>query len=467
MASTENPSVIEGPGKGKAYFDRARTVADTGNYDYAIDMFIEGLLREPQNMKEHELLRDVALRRKVKGGKPAGGLLGAKAYFKGKTPKEQMLNAEWILAKDPGNISAMLNMLRQAAAARYRDIILWFGPFILQANRTQKRPDAKIYIELADLYEGIENYSKASEAVQLAQQMAPTDAELDARVKELAARDTLMKGKYETVQDFKESLLDKEKTKDLLQKESLSKTEEFKLKTIAEARAVYEKDPTEHQNVAKLVKALVDIETDEYENQAIEVLQKAYEQTRTYRYKIMTGDIKIKQLRRHARAAREQVKVHPDDAALKQKYLELEAERLKFELEEFTERFEHLPSDSAVQYEYGYRLYRAKRFDEAIGVLQQAQNSPRYRSDALYLLGRAFLEQSMFHEAVETLQRAIESYELAETGDTKSKEMHYWLARAHETVNNPADAVATYSRVTQWDINFLDSRQRLAELRKR
>ncbi|HMD55402.1 MAG TPA: hypothetical protein VKJ65_12715, partial [Phycisphaerae bacterium] len=81
--------------------------------------------------------------------------------------------------------------------------------------------------------------------------------------------------------------------------------------------------------------------------------------------------------------------------------------------------------------------------------------------------GRAFLEQSMFHEAVETLQRAIESYELAETGDTKSKEMHYWLARAHETVNNPADAVATYSRVTQWDINFLDSRQRLAELRKR
>ncbi|HTV47902.1 MAG TPA: tetratricopeptide repeat protein [Phycisphaerae bacterium] len=466
MASDENPPVIEGPGKGKAYFDRARTVADTGNYDYAIDMFIEGLLREPLNMKEHETLRDVALRRKVKGGKAAGGIFGVKAYFKGKSPKEQMLNAEWVLAKDPGNISAMLTLLRQAAAAGYREVIQWFGPFVLQANRTQKKPDSKIYVELADIYEGIEEFAKASEAVQLAQQMAPTDAELDARIKELAARETLTKGKYETVQDFKESLLDKEKTKDLLQKESLSKTDEFKLKMIAEARVAYEQNPTEHQNVAKLVKALIDIETDEYENEAAEVLQKAYEQTSTYRYKMMMGDVRIKQFRRRTRIAREQAKAHPEDQALKQNYHDLEAEQLKFELQEYTERVEHLPSDMTVQYEYGRRLYMSKRFDEAIGALQQAQNSPRFRSDALYFLGRCFLEQSMNHEAAETLQRAIESYELAETGDQKSKEMHYWLARAYEAVNKPADAEKTYSRVTQWDIGFRDARQRLSELRK-
>jgi tetratricopeptide (TPR) repeat protein len=467
MASADNPSVIEGPGKGKAYFDRARTVAETGNYEYAIDMFIEGLLREPLNMKEHEALRDVALRRKIKGGKPAGGILGIKAYFKGKTPKEQMLNAEWILAKDPGSVNAMLNMMRQAAAAGYREIIQWFGPVVMQANRTQKKPDSRIYIELADLYEAAEDFDKASEAVRLAQQMAPNDGELDARIKELAARDTLTKGRYESIPDFKESLLDKEKTKDLLQKESLSKTDEYKLKVIEESQAAYEKNPHEHQNIAKLVKALLEVEMDEYEDRAVEVLKKSYEQTKTYRYKMMIGDVLMRQHRRHVRIVAEQSKTHPDDPALKQNLQELEAERLKFELEEFTQRVEHLPSDTAIQYEYGYRLYRAKRFDEAISSLQMAQNSPRYRADALYLLGRSFLEQSMFHEAVETLQRAIENYELAETGDTKSKEMHYWLARAFEAIKQPADAEKIYSRVTQWDISFRDARTRLAEHRKR
>ena len=35
------PDPHEGPGKGKAFFDRARSVAATGNFDYAIDMYIE------------------------------------------------------------------------------------------------------------------------------------------------------------------------------------------------------------------------------------------------------------------------------------------------------------------------------------------------------------------------------------------------------------------------------------------
>ena len=62
MAETETPenNITEGPGKGQAYFTRAHTVADTGNYDYAIDMFIQGLLREPTNMAEHAALRDIA-----------------------------------------------------------------------------------------------------------------------------------------------------------------------------------------------------------------------------------------------------------------------------------------------------------------------------------------------------------------------------------------------------------------------
>ncbi len=467
MAKAPATPIAEGPGKGKAYFDRARTVADTGNYDYAIDMLIEGLAREPENMKEREFLRDISLRRKVKGGKPAGGLMGAKAIFKGKTPKELMLNAEWLLAKDPGNISQMQTILKQASTCLYKDIVLWIAPIIIQANRTNKFPNLKIFMEVADTYEKFAEFELAGEAIRWAAQQNPTDPILAERIKELATRETLKKGQYEAVPDFKESLKDKQATKDLIMKESLSKTEDFKLRLIEEARGVYEKNSHDMQAINKLAKSLVDMETEEHENQAIDVLKKAFEETKTYRYKMYIGEIKIKQMRRTHRILAEALKAHPGDEAVQKDFQKLEADRLAFELEEFAERAHHYPSDGAVLFEYGLRLYRSKQYDAAIAVLQQAQNSPAKRAESLHLLGRSFLEQSMNQEAVDTLRRAIESYELAETGDAKSKEIHYWLGRALEIVGQKNDAEKIFSKILQWDINFRDARQRLADLRKK
>ncbi len=465
MALEATPASMEGPGKGKAYFDRAKTVADTGNYDYAIDMYIEGLFREPLNIPEHEALRDISLRRKVKGGKPASGFLGAKPRFKGKTPKEQMLNAEWFLAKDPGNISQMSALLKHAYAADYKEIIHWFGPVMLHANRTQKAPHPRYYLELADLYEGIGSFQAAAEAVQLALQMLPNDGDLANRVKELAARETLQKGQYENAGDFKESLKDKEQTQELIQQDNLNKSEEFKLKVMSEAKANYEKDPLEHQVISKYVKSLIDLDSPDYEATAIDVLHNAYEKTKVYRYKMIIGDIRMKQFRRDIRVLAAAVKAHPDDTALQNDLQEQEKARLDFEIEEFAQRVKQFPTDMGILYEYGYRLYRARRLDEALQALQLAQNHPRHRADALYLLGRCFLEQGMKREAVETFGRAVESYELADTGDTKSKDMHYWLARSQEASGNIAEAEKIYSRITQWDITFRDARQRLADLR--
>src|SRR5436305_9293474 len=108
MTDTTTP-IIEGPGKGRAFFDRAKTVAATGNFDYAIDMYIEGLNREPFNVEEMKNLREASFRRKLAGTKTGGGLLGAlgggpKLPYKGKTPKEAMLNNLFLLSRDVGNI---------------------------------------------------------------------------------------------------------------------------------------------------------------------------------------------------------------------------------------------------------------------------------------------------------------------------------------------------------------------------
>ncbi len=464
------PNPIEGPGKGRAFFDRAKTVAESNNYDYAIDMYIEGLNREPFNLEQHEALRDVSLRRKVKGAKARGGFggfLSAKLPFKGKTAKEAMLNAEFSLANEPGNIPAMQTILRNAVELNYKEVVFWIGDILVMANRTNKTPKVEIYKEVAEIYGKYTEFNRASEVIQAAIELRPTDMDLIAQAKNLAAQETLQKGKYEQNLDFKESIQDQDETKKLLQEESISKSDQYKASEIEKAKADYDRNPRELQFVAKYVKSLLLMDDETHENRALEVLEKAYAETKVYRYKVTIGDIKMKQYNRTVRLLTEAVKADPEDKDFREQLASYRKERLAFELAEYHERQEHYPTDMLIQFEYGRRLYESGRYDEAIASFQSAQNNPKHRVDALFLLGRSFMFQGMKQESMETLKRAIDEYEMAETGDTKSKEMHYWLARAYEENDRTEDATNLYSMITQWDISFRDARKRLGELRKK
>ena len=56
--------------KAKVFFERAEYVAATDNFDYAIDMYLEGLRLAPDALEEgHMALRQMALIRLGKGGK--------------------------------------------------------------------------------------------------------------------------------------------------------------------------------------------------------------------------------------------------------------------------------------------------------------------------------------------------------------------------------------------------------------
>ena len=66
--STENNAA-----KSKPFFDRADQIAETGNWDYAVEMFLQGISRDVENItRGHERLRETALQRKASGGKGPG-----------------------------------------------------------------------------------------------------------------------------------------------------------------------------------------------------------------------------------------------------------------------------------------------------------------------------------------------------------------------------------------------------------
>src|ERR671916_696086 len=58
--------------KAQVFFERGRSVAAAGQYDYSVEMFIQGLTLDPENVEAHMELRDISLRRKASGGKALG-----------------------------------------------------------------------------------------------------------------------------------------------------------------------------------------------------------------------------------------------------------------------------------------------------------------------------------------------------------------------------------------------------------
>ncbi|MHC4913575.1 MAG: hypothetical protein ACYTE5_11355, partial [Planctomycetota bacterium] len=66
MSETEEQMLA----KARVFFERARKVAETDNFDYAIDMYLEGLRCAPDALQEgHIPLCELGLRRQGKGGK--------------------------------------------------------------------------------------------------------------------------------------------------------------------------------------------------------------------------------------------------------------------------------------------------------------------------------------------------------------------------------------------------------------
>ena len=61
------------PHKAAKFFEHAKTVAQTGNFSYAIDLYARGLRFDPGNMAAHEAIYEAGIPHLQSGGKAAAG----------------------------------------------------------------------------------------------------------------------------------------------------------------------------------------------------------------------------------------------------------------------------------------------------------------------------------------------------------------------------------------------------------
>jgi tetratricopeptide (TPR) repeat protein len=441
---------------GEAFFERADEVAQIGNCEYAIQLYLDGIQRDPGNVaRGHQKLWEVALHRKANKGKPRG-MLEQIRHRGGKTPLEEMVNAEYLLAHDPGSAGNIAAVIKAAQKLDLPVVVKFFSDVLFIAQRPPAKPSKKVLSLLVDAYERIDEYRLAIQACEILRSLAPEDGAVAARLSQLSAKYTIQKGKYDQDGDFTQSVKDMARQRELIEQDSMLQATSYLQQQADKARADYLADPSQPGKVNALVEALVKLETEAAENEAIEVLVKAYNELKTYQFKLRVGDIRIAQM---TRRYRQLVKAGDKDAAAAAVRRQLE-----FELEEYAERAVNYPTDMGLKFELGRRQFLAGQYDEAIGSLQQAQRDPRRSLRAISLLGQAFAKKGWLPEAAKTLEKALTQQELT---DSQEMDLRYGLGDVLEQMGELQRALDNFSKVAMTDFNYRDVRVRVDNLRRK
>lgn len=468
------------PRKARRFFEHAMTTADSRQYDYSIECYINGLRHEPDNMRRHEELKEVALKRKVGGGKPAG--FGEKIKSGGKDPVDKMLHAERLWAMDPTNMSLMITVMEKAVDANEHEdeinlgeVAYWFGDQALEKAISSKKQSKATFLRIRDGFAAIRAFAKAVEACRLALQLDDRDTSLLQDLKDLEAERTMEEGGYSRAASkdgsSRDVVRDSEKQRELEQSEGVVKTDEALQEMIGRAREAYEASP-DSSTGQKYVRALLRRDNKEAEDAAMGVLGDLYQQTQEYRYKMELGNIKIRQLTRQARQAKADFDADPDDTEAKERYHALLRERLQLELNEYQERVKNYPTDTSMKFELARRYFAVNKIDEAIDLFQQTKSDPKHKAASMEYLGRCYIAQGWHAEAIDTLRQGIEMHRSDE--DKLALELRYLLMDALEKQgtekNDDAllqEAKKVGSQVLQTNIKFRDIRDRVEKLREK
>lgn len=450
--------------KANVFFQRGQSVANTGNFEYAIEMYMQGLRIDPENVEAHQQLRDISLKRKASGGKALGMLKAMGLKKSSKDLKQNLLNSETLLAFDPGNADYMLSVFETAFGGGFYDTVMWIGAILQKANTESKKPEYSKYIKLKDIYRTIGVYDRAVEACQHALMLRPDDMDLSTELKNLGAQHTMSSGGYSKGKSFRDSIRDKSKQQDLIESDKDVHSADFLRLQINRAEQEWQNDPTEAGKLMKYVEALTKTESLEDDGRAFEVLDQAFERTKQFRFRAARGRIRLMQLAREERSRRQELQLAPQDEELRTDYREFARRRAEEEYEEYRMAAEAYPTDTTFKYNMAGRLFQLERFQEAIPLFQQSRMDPKYRVEAAIYLGRSFLLAGGYvDEAIDTLRAIIDEYDVR--GDNKSKDMFYWYGYALQQKGDKEAALKSFSQVAQWDFNYRDVQKRIKDLR--
>jgi len=453
--------------KARAFFKRAEEVASTNNFDYAIELYLDGLRLSPDALEDgHAPLRQLGLIRQGKGGKRPSVVERVKR-LKGKSPLEKMLNAEFLMAKDPDHLPHAEALLTAAVEGGYLRTAEWIAHIIFAAAKASDKSD-KVrfdrFILLRDSYKEMQMFTNAVVACQCAVEIRPKDAALQDELRDLSARMTMKKGNYDTAQSFRDSIKDRDAQDKIQSQDNVVRSVDVKKEAVENARKKIEGGHETVTNILGLAGALFAVETNETDEEAFRLLNNSYDKSKDFTFLKRLGEFRIKKIKDAIRQLTKQLQESPQDESLQKQLQQLQHQLDEVELDHFKKCVENYPTELRFKYEYGRTLIKARQFDQAIPMFQESRKDPRLKVVSMDKMGLCFLLKGWEEDAIDIFQQALKNCVSKDTAT--AKDIRYNLARAYETSEKPDKALELYRKLAQTDFSYKDVGQRIDFLRK-
>jgi tetratricopeptide (TPR) repeat protein len=461
------------PEKAEKFFGHARTVAETGNYEYAMQLYLSGLRFDANNMGAMQAFFQTAAQfLSSPEGKKGPGKDLVKSVSES-TDIHKYLKGLLDWAMKPTEAEFAVQAVEKASTLNLREPAVWIGERALGASLREKKPEKRRVMRVCEAFIKIEAWDKAIIAAEQALKLDPSDGELAKRIREMAANATMSKGGYEkTGEDggFRSNIRDAKKQQELEAGDRINKTDETVDMLIERAEAELIKRPNDHPTMEALAKRLLERGKPADEERVHGMYMQMFADFKQFRYRELAGDIRMKQKARKVRELRAMMEKSGQSEMLQRMLQTEEREMLELEAIEFALRVENYPTDMARKYELAKRYMQLDRPDDAIALLQETQTDAKLRTGSQNMLGLAFLKIHYFDEAVQMFMAALERSDLSPELELELR-YHLMLAlieqsKGTKNVAGLRDADKQASSIAMKQFNFRDIRAKREEIKK-
>lgn len=471
--ASDDERIAFSPEQAARFFHHAKTVHDTANYEYAIQCWLDGLRYDPASIPGLEgFFASAAAFLSDSGGKKnLSKEITRSVSGKGDLDRYRYSLLDWAL--HPDDTSLAVRALEAAAKINLSAPALKIGDIALNRVVNDKRVRKDLLAKISMAFEKVGAFDRAVVAAEQAYKADPTDGEMSARIRALAAQATMARGGYEKAGEeggFRANVRDADRQRQLDESERIVKTEQTIDRLISQAEKDLAARPQDLPSIEKLAKLLIERGRAADEERAFEIYMKGFAETRQFRFREFAGDIRIRQKRRQVSELSRMLEQAGDDDMVRRMHEQATRELLDLELDEFTLRVRQYPTDLTRKFELGRRSLAAGRTEDAIQLFQEAQNDPKNRAASLTYLGQAFAHQGWNDEAIETFRRALDLRDLSsdQVLDLKYHLMAALERRAQEASNLAAaeEAEKLAASIAVQQIGFRDIRTRRDAIKK-
>lgn len=441
----------------RAIFQKGNDALTRENYDYAVDLLMQVLEKEPGFYEGRKALRLAQQRKAGAGGggffkKAFGSVSSSPLVAKGqlalrRDPAEALNIGEQILNSDPTSTGGH-KLIAEAATAldMPRTAVMSFD--VLFKNNPK---DKNVTIQYANVLAETNQAQLAERILMESARLNPNDPDLHQALKDLSARKTLNEGGYAALEggqgSYRDILRNADEAKSLEQANRVQKTEDQAQNLIDEYTARLKNEPNNVRllrNIAELYtqKKKFDLALEYYEKitsteagASDASIAAAVAQTKSRQF-----DYQIEQLDATA----------PDYT---ERVAQINADKQAYRIAECQKRVDRNPTDLAIRYEMGVLYFNAGKITEAMAEFQKAKNNPNKKVAAMNYLAQSFAKRKMYPLAVNTFQEAIKEKQIF---DEEKKDLVYNLGLVFEAMEKKKESIEQFEQIYAVDIGYKD-----------